>query len=254
MTHTRADIVSLKISHLRLLGNQTLQKLWQETEMLQERAKRNKMNATGRAGNDERIWIAQHADKCADRGLAKGVMGRFGLLQPAVVTSTNETSIARPTIVPMEEMSESRLRVEDSPHPNTLSPLKEQLLEAINSMYHHPDPMGDPNDTDYLFANFSSPKVQRPTPPKKRRSRRKKPSTPGRKMFELDYDGQIFVHNTATCTRPTPVVSVASMNTQSVSVQKLQPVAMEQPLPTVRYGFTTHLSRRTTIHPFQERE
>merc|ERR1711865_64075 len=153
--------------------------------------------------------------------------------------------------------------------PNSPIKIKVELLDAIHSMYHRPNPMGDPNDSDFLFANFSSPK--RPSNNNNnnnnssssnnndRNQRNRKPKTPGRKIKDgyLDYDGQMFVRSaTRSATRPSPVISVTSMSTRNTSVQKLQPVAMEVPLPTMRYKFTQKLSggRKTVMYPFQERE
>ena len=129
-----------------------------------------------------------------------------------------------------------------------MRPTTQVLDAALHSIYHHPDPMGNPHDIDFVFANFSSP--QRPSPAARKIVKRRKPVTPGRTTIELDYNGQIFVR----ARQPAPAMSVASMSTRVASIQKLQPVAIELPLPTVRYGFTNRLSRRTTIHPFQERE
>ena len=111
--------------------------------------------------------------------------------------------------------------------------------------------MGDPTDLNYSFANFSLPSPPQNVSLKRRMRKTNKPHTPGRKVVVgLDYDGFLFVRHQ----QPSPGMSTCSLSTVNQTVQKLQPVAMEVPLPAARYGFTKTLVRRTTsVRPFQER-
>ena len=188
------------------------------------------------------------------------------LLSPATCTDYDATNEAAQSMLQQQLQQLQQLQL---PPPTLTTPTalltadqqaQQQKLQmasmenSLNSMYHHPDPMGDPFDPNYSFANFTAPPS---SPPRmnsvQRRQRKNKPITPGRKVVvALDYDGQMFVR--ASITQPSPGISIASMSSVNHNVQKLQPVSMEQPLPTARYGFTKTLVRRTTsVHPFQEK-
>ena len=273
-TLTAVDVVSLNIAHLKLLGQQTLTKLWHGCEMLKNRHANDARNNNNE--NEHNTQQQQHTYPKRN--------GRFGLLQDNVVVEIESKLMETNNKIESTTAKEARNAINgtrlvivakaiEEARPNSPIKIKVELLDAIHSMYHRPNPMGDPNDSDFLFANFSSPK--RPSNnnnnnnnsssnnndrnQRNRNQRNRKPKTPGRKIKDgyLDYDGQMFVRSaTRSATRPSPVISVTSMSTRNTSVQKLQPVAMEAPLPTMRYKFTQKLSggRKTVMYPFQERE
>ena len=246
-TSTLCHMLIIKADHIPLIPIDSLKKILLNS--MQHYAQEHRKVA--------RILDKEHPEM---RGY--GVGSRFGLLMPEVSSDPITKLNSQPPPQDIKKFPKPIVTKEPKPKAAVVQ-IRENLYkrdpdvitntnayEACRSVYENEDilMLGDTSDS-FAFANFVSPPKQVYAQTRKKRS-----TTKGRKLrlstHNLPPNHLIRLH------RPCPAVSVTSLSTKSMNVQRYQPVSMQIPLPVATkpltkslYRNSRHMSRKWE-HPY----